>query len=414
MYLHQYDYLLAFGIIFAFLDAFNIGANDVANSFATSVSSKSLTFKQAMCIAAVAEFLGALLLGSRVADTIRNKIITIGDFQEDPAVLMLGMVCALVGSSLWLTLATKNQMPVSTTHSIVGAVIGVGVATGGASGVYWGWGGVASIVASWLIAPAVAGGFAAIVFLITKFGVMRRSNPLRMGMIFAPFWFALTLGVLTMVIVWKGSPALKLNNLPDTTIVASVLGVAGVAVAFCLLFFLPFVRRRLVAEDWTLRWWHLFYGPFQNLRGPVPPMPEGVEIALVKNYGHKPEDAVSIESDGKVKDAEKGAPEIVESPSPLQAAEVKDLGPWFLPQNLARKAWWLLTHGMNVDILAEQNKSQKAKDMHRVVVEYDNKTEHLYSFLQVLTATTMSFAHGANDVSNAIGPLATIVRFRML
>jgi sodium-dependent phosphate transporter len=135
--LHQYDYLFAFGLIFAFLDAWNIGANDVANSFATSVSSRSLTMLQAMLIASCTEFLGAVLVGyvlpltvswqklygiddmvlsrSRVADTIRNKIINVSVYQDDPAVLMLGMVCALVGSSLWLSFATKMGMPVSTT-----------------------------------------------------------------------------------------------------------------------------------------------------------------------------------------------------------------------------------------------------------------------------------------------------------
>ena len=96
---HEYDYIFALGMIFAFLDAWNIGANDVANSFATSVSSRSLTMKQAMLIATVMEFLGAVLAGSRVADTVRNKIISVTAFEQEAAVLMFGMLCALVGSS---------------------------------------------------------------------------------------------------------------------------------------------------------------------------------------------------------------------------------------------------------------------------------------------------------------------------
>jgi len=115
MALHQFDYIFAFGLIFAFLDAWNIGANDVANSFATSVSSRSLTMRQAMLIATVCEFAGAVLAGARVADTIRNKILQVSAFNKNPSVLMLGMLCALVGSSLWLTLATKIGLPVSTT-----------------------------------------------------------------------------------------------------------------------------------------------------------------------------------------------------------------------------------------------------------------------------------------------------------
>lgn len=130
--LHQFDYIVALSMIFAFLDAWNIGANDVANSFASSVSSRSLKYWQAMILAALMEFLGAVLAGSRVSDTIRSKIIDISTFKDDPAVLLLTMACALVGSSLWLTLATSFGLPVSATHSIVGAVIGSGIAAVGA------------------------------------------------------------------------------------------------------------------------------------------------------------------------------------------------------------------------------------------------------------------------------------------
>lgn len=135
MYLHQFDYIFAFGLIFAFLDAWNIGANDVANSFATSVSSRSLTLKQAMIIASITEFTGALAVGARVADTIRTKVIKVDRFEDEPSILMLAMACALVGSSLYMTLATRLGLPVSTTHSIMGGVIGVGIATLGVDGV---------------------------------------------------------------------------------------------------------------------------------------------------------------------------------------------------------------------------------------------------------------------------------------
>jgi sodium-dependent phosphate transporter len=135
MYLHQFDYIFAFGLIFAFLDAWNIGANDVANSFATSVSSRSLTLKQAMVIASITEFTGALAVGARVADTIRTKVIKTDQFIDEPSILMLAMTCALIGSSVYMTIATRYGLPVSTTHSIMGGVIGVGVATLGVDGV---------------------------------------------------------------------------------------------------------------------------------------------------------------------------------------------------------------------------------------------------------------------------------------
>ncbi|KAK4952023.1 Na+/Pi symporter [Elasticomyces elasticus] len=179
--LHQYDFLFAFGLIFSFLDAWNIGAIDVANSFATSVSSRSLTMRQILSVAA---------------------------FEQDPAILMLGIVCALVASSTYLTFATKIGLPVSTTHCIVDGVIGVGIASLGADGVNWGWKGVSQVFAAWVIAPGVAGIFGAIVSTISKYTILKRKNLLKFGLIMMPIFFAFTAGVLVMVIVWKGAPSL--------------------------------------------------------------------------------------------------------------------------------------------------------------------------------------------------------------
>ena len=133
----QYDYLFAVGTIFAFLDAWNIGANDVANSWASSVSSRSLSYVQAMLGASVMEFTGALGVGGRVADTIRTKIVDVEAFNDSPALLMLGMVCAVIASASYLTMATRLGFPVSTTHSILGGVLGMGVGALGGSGITW-------------------------------------------------------------------------------------------------------------------------------------------------------------------------------------------------------------------------------------------------------------------------------------
>jgi sodium-dependent phosphate transporter len=164
------------------------GANDVANSFATSVASRSLTLKQAMCIASVMEFAGAMLVGSRVTDTIRTKVISTELFESDPSVLMLAMTCAIVGSATYLTIATRFTMPVSTTHSIMGGVIGVGIASAGTKGVNWSFKGVSQVFAAWGIAPAISAGFGAIIFLITKHGVMRRNNPVKKAFIMVPLY----------------------------------------------------------------------------------------------------------------------------------------------------------------------------------------------------------------------------------
>lgn len=133
----QYDYLFAVGTIFAFLDAWNIGANDVANSWASSVSSRSISYFQAMIGASIMEFTGALGVGGRVADTIRTKIVDVGAFDDSPALLMLGMVCAVIASASYLTFATRFGFPVSTTHSILGGVLGMGVGALGGNGITW-------------------------------------------------------------------------------------------------------------------------------------------------------------------------------------------------------------------------------------------------------------------------------------
>lgn len=133
----QYDYLFAVGTIFAFLDAWNIGANDVANSWASSVSSRSISYFQAMIGASIMEFTGALGVGGRVADTIRTQVVDVSAFDDSPALLMLGMVCAVIASASYLTMATRLGFPVSTTHSILGGVLGMGIGALGGKGVTW-------------------------------------------------------------------------------------------------------------------------------------------------------------------------------------------------------------------------------------------------------------------------------------
>jgi sodium-dependent phosphate transporter len=180
--LHQYDYIFAIGLIFAALDAYNIGANDVANSFATSVAARSLTMRQACCLAAIFEFLGAVLVGAKVTGTIKNGIIALEMFRGNYGIEMLAFTCALVTSATWLMIATKNSWPVSTTYSLVSALAGVGVAVAGPKGVQWGWNGgkgLATIFAGFGIAPAVSAGFASAIYLITKFAVLDRKNSVR-------------------------------------------------------------------------------------------------------------------------------------------------------------------------------------------------------------------------------------------
>ncbi|ADV21575.1 solute carrier family 20 (sodium-dependent phosphate transporter) [Cryptococcus gattii E566] len=458
--LHQWDYLFAFGVLFAALDAYNIGANDVANSFATSISSRSLTLRQATVLAAICEFLGGVLAGSRVAGTIKNGIISLSTFKNNAGVELLAFVCALTASATWLMIATRKGWPVSTTYSIVSALAGVGVALDGPGAVNWGWNngkGIATIFAGFGIAPGISAGFGATVYLITKYAVLKRKDPLKAGLIMSPIYFFTVAVILTMSIVYKGAPQLKLNKLPQTTIALAIV-LTGVVIA-CLsaIFWLPYVYSKVIKRDYTLRWYHFFYGPLLWRRAAPPPPPEGarhvpdyriydrddeheqpatqtranpVSEDSTEGEGAPLEANVTATSQEKDKDIEsapspslpKGKP-YVSALEDLEKDDHKIEGAIILPRNLwilfRYKLPKLLLHGTSanknsVDIHAMQSHKGKGKEgdrmmkMYEQAAQYDNETEHLYSFLQVMTACTNSFAHGSNDLANAVGPFAAI------
>lgn len=427
-YLHEFDYIFAIAVIFAFLDAFNIGANDVANSFASSVSSRSLKYWQAMVLATICELLGAVLVGNRVSDTIRSGIIDVDKFADDPAMLMLTMACALVGSSVWLTIATAVSMPVSTTHSIVGAIIGSGIAAIGAENVHWGWDGVGQIFASWVIAPAIAGGFASIIFLISKYAVLEIKDvnrSVKNALILVPVLVFATFSLLTMLVVWKGAPSLGLDDLSNKTIAAAIVGVGAVATALYMLILYPYYRRKLLHEDWTLRWYDAFRGPIYWFKSTdnIPPMPKGHELTI-DYYGGRRYDSpeTSDDSDLEKVDADKASDiQVDASSTPASDAPEKKLSTrqywWSLikqgPKNYPYVLWLFLKHGIDQDIITAQATSTgtlagNLKSVHTSAKYYDNKVEYLFSLLQAVTAATMSFSHGANDIANAAGPLSTI------
>ena len=185
-------YIVAAGIC-AFFAAFGIGANDVANAYATSVGSKAITVRQAVMLAAVFEFAGAVLMGSNVAKTIRKGIADASCFEDNPGLMIYGMTCVIISVAIWLILASYFELPVSTTHSCVGGVIGMALMTRGSRCVIWNYtrndygngttnmafenfpwlDGVAEIVASWFLSPIASGICAAILYGIVKFAVMR-------------------------------------------------------------------------------------------------------------------------------------------------------------------------------------------------------------------------------------------------
>ncbi len=162
--------------------AWGIGANDVANAFGSSVGAKALTMKQAIVVASICEFLGSVLMGAGVVETIKGGLTKVDAFTETPDLLMYGMMCALLAAGLWLLLATFWELPVSTTHSIVGAVVGmacVASPNGFASVVWYAEPfkkSLVLIVISWILSPVLSAAVAAVFFLITRTAVLRRKN----------------------------------------------------------------------------------------------------------------------------------------------------------------------------------------------------------------------------------------------
>ncbi|KAK4208182.1 phosphate-repressible phosphate permease pho-4 [Rhypophila decipiens] len=466
MTLGQYDYVFAIGTFFALLDAYNNGANDVANAWATSVSSRSISYRQAMVFGTIFEMLGAITVGARTADTIKNGIIPSDAFRGDAGVQMLAFTCALAAASSWVMWCTRHSAHVSSTYSLVSAVAGVGVATVGASKVQWGWNdgkGLGAIFAGLGMAPAISAAFGAIIFMLIKLVVHMRKNPVPWAVYTSPFFFLIAGTICTLSIVYKGSPNLGLNKKPTWFIVAVTLGTGGGLALLSALFFVPYVYAKIIKKDHSVKWWMFIYGPALLKRPVVLPGDE----AAVPNYAvvqEDEEDETSQQelprsgadsgdydpkkSDGETKEkslalAETAPPmtykqRMQEGQDKLHAKLRKKKGPigWAMRtlhenpmgpgqiyevQNIKtflRRVPAMIVcgalYGLNYDIHAAQTGIAGTPDGERMARVYahaqkfPNEVEHTYSFVQVLTACTASFAHGANDIGNSVGPWAVI------
>jgi phosphate/sulfate permease len=173
----KYRWIVVCGFLCCLAYAFLIGANDVTNAFASSVSSKSLTLKQAVIAASVFEFSGAFFLGASVTGTIRSKIIDIEQYYEQPDVLTFGMFTSLLTVSVILYAATYWGLPLSTTHDIVGSIMGFSIAAKGFGSVEWSV--AKKLFLSWITSPFISGTGSFIFFALVKYCVMSKENPFR-------------------------------------------------------------------------------------------------------------------------------------------------------------------------------------------------------------------------------------------
>lgn len=222
----QYVYIglaAAFGLFMAW----GIGANDVANAMATSVGSKALTIKQAIFVAAIFEFAGAVLAGGEVTSTIRKGIVDAELLAGSPELLVYGMLAALLAAAVWLLIASKNGWPVSTTHSIVGAIVGFAAVGIGVDAVQWGQ--VGTIVLSWVVSPVTAGFIAYLIYRSVQKLILSQDDPLEKAKRYVPVYMFLAAFTITLVTILKGLKHVGLDlSLRDSYLLAIAIAV-GIA-----------------------------------------------------------------------------------------------------------------------------------------------------------------------------------------
>ena len=193
---------LILACLFGFFMAWGIGANDVANAMGTSVGAKALTLKQAIFVAMIFEFLGAYLAGGEVTATIRKGIIDPDVMSAEPQLMIYGMLSALLAAGTWLMIASVNGWPVSTTHSIVGAIVGFAAVGISVDAVHWGK--VGTIVASWVVSPVLAGTISFGLFISVKTIILDSEDPFHRAKKYIPIYMWMVGFMISMVTLLKG------------------------------------------------------------------------------------------------------------------------------------------------------------------------------------------------------------------
>ncbi|CCQ74164.1 inorganic phosphate transporter [Magnetospira sp. QH-2] len=216
--------LIIIAIIFAVYMTWGIGANDVANVMGTSVGSGAITVKTAIIIAAIFEFGGAALAGGHVTKTIRKGMVDPSGIADQPEILAFGMLAALLAAAIWLMIASMRGWPVSTTHSIVGAIVGFAIVGIGFDAVKWD--AIGKIVASWVVSPVLGGVIALLLMLSIRKLILNTDNPFEKAKAWGPVYVFLVGFIVALVTLFKGLKHLKVDlSIPMSFLVAAAFGV---------------------------------------------------------------------------------------------------------------------------------------------------------------------------------------------
>ena len=335
----MYTWILVAGALNSFIDACGIGSNDLANSFGTTYGSKVLTVFQIIILASIFEFTGAMVLGSPVTNTLAGSISNVTYFKAQPYVLMYGMLCALAGSSTWLYTATYLGLPVSTTHSIVGGIMGFSLVYKGVDGVIWiksipdfpYVAGFVPIVISWVSSPIISAVIAAAIYLTVRYTIIKSQHAVQRSIYSLPIVVFFTFFIEFIFILSKGAGSRITWDIGTTSWVSACIAAGA---SFLSLGFIPSLQKKIDTYNPTV---------------------------------------LAIEN----KPIENKALSEVKTTDPSGVVIITDL------------SGALVTTGHKDEL-------------------YDQRVEYSFTYLQIFTSVCTSFAHGANDVSNAVGPLAAI------
>jgi len=333
-------------LLIGFYMAWNIGANDVSNAMGTSVGSGALTLRKAVLIAAVLEFSGAYFLGGNVSQTMQSELIDVAQFAANPDTLIFGMCGALLGTGIWLQIASYFGLPVSTTHAIVGAIVGFGVLTLGVSGVEWGM--IGSIALSWVISPALAGLISFLIFGVLQRNILFALSPASATKRLVPILLFFVFGIFSLSLIFNGLKRFGWSfSLQHALILSSLFGLIALSIGLLL------VRRIKTPE---------IAGQISSKRLPFS------LISLEKAIKH-------------MRRARTGS---------LDATHNK-------------------ITGMLEEMHSLKSELRKKTDFPERTSEY-NLVEKVFGYMQIISACFVAFAHGANDVANAIAPVASVLQ----
>jgi len=425
---YLYKGLIVWAFFWAFLDAFTIGANDVANAFANAVGSGTLTHRSACLVACVFEVLGVIALGSNVTDTIRKKMVDVSLFNHDPYVLAVGMSFVNVGSGLWVLAATLLSMPVSTTHSVVGAVLGIGITSFGWNGVVWDFNkkGFLSVVASWFISPVLAGVLAAMFYMTVKILILKYPDEvaLNRSIKLMPAYMFLTFGIIWGFMFMKGIPALK--NAPYSTTIPLTIGLAVFHGILGFVLVSPWLRRTITDKE-NLPWYTIFYVPcvgvgsmgYYTTDEKTTKDQEGQQIMQPMPMQFPGQQPVQQQFPGQTQMIRQPVgmpgqqPRMGDYPGqPLGAysgMQPPMMSPYGMPvMGSAFGAGDLgkaIAPGFFMDVGA---KREEDAHFHSAAFQADSMVEEMFKFLQLSSCCFFSLSHGANDVANAVGPFASV------